>query len=65
MGLDIRLPLGSLFALTGFALLVYGMMTRGSAMYSVSLGINLNLIWGALMLCFGLVMMWLGRTKRS
>lgn len=65
MGVDIRLPLGSLFGVTGFLLLVYGIMTRGSAIYDVSLGINLNLIWGAMMLCFGLVMVWLGRPRRS
>jgi hypothetical protein len=64
MGLDIRLPLGFLFSTTGLLLLVYGWVTRGNAMYSVSLGVNLNLAWGGVMLVFGLMMLWLGRPRR-
>ncbi len=64
MGLDIRLPLGFLFSLTGLLLLVYGFLTRGNAMYAVSLGVTLNLAWGGTMLVFGLLMLWLGRPKR-
>jgi hypothetical protein len=65
MNLDIRLPLGMLFALMGASLLIYGLATHGSEMYSSSMNINLNVIWGGLMLCFGLVMGWFGRPKRS
>jgi len=64
MGLDVRTPLGLTFAITGLTLLIYGMATYGSAMYASSLGINLNLIWGGVMLCFGLVTALLGRAKR-
>ena len=56
MGLDIRLPLGLIFAITGAIMLVYGVITRGSEIYSASMNVNLNLIWGAVMLVFGLVM---------
>jgi hypothetical protein len=53
MGLDIRLPLGLIFAILGIILVVFGIFTRGSAMYAMSGGINLNVIWGAVMLVFG------------
>ncbi len=56
MGLDIRLPLGLIFAITGAIMLVYGVVTRGTAMYAVSMNVNLNMIWGAVMLLFGVVM---------
>jgi hypothetical protein len=65
MGLDIRLPLGCLFSITGFLLLGYGFLTRGNAMYTASLGVNLNLAWGGVMLVFGLLMLWFGRPKRK
>ena len=56
MGLDIRLPLGLIFAITGTIMLVYGVVTRGTAIYAVSMNVNLNIIWGAVMLLFGVVM---------
>ena len=61
MGLDIRLPLGLIFAITGAIMVVYGVATRNSAIYAVSQGINLNLIWGAVMLMFGLLMVVVAR----
>ena len=64
MGLDIRIPLGLLFAITGGLMAVYGLFTRGSAIYEKSLDMNINLIWGGLMLIFGLVMYILGRRPR-
>ena len=63
MGLDIRFPLGLIFAITGAILVVYGIFTNGSAMYALSQGINLNLIWGAVMLVFGIIMTLLGRKR--
>ena len=53
MGLDIRTPLGLLFTLLGLLLLAYGALTRDSVMYSVSLGVNLNLFSRAAMTIFG------------
>ena len=64
MGLDIRLPLGLMFLVTGGLMALYGLFTRGSAIYEKSLNMNINLIWGGLMLVFGLVMYMLGRRPR-
>ena len=64
MGLDIRLPLGLLFVATGALMAVYGLLTRGSAIYEKSLSMNINLIWGFVLLLFGLAMLWLAWTSR-
>ena len=65
MGLDIRIPLGLIFLITGGIMSVYGLFTRGNvALYQRSLGINLNLTWGAIMFVFGLVMFLVGRRQR-
>jgi hypothetical protein len=62
MGLDIRLPIGGMFATVGAMLTVYGLATGGDArMYERALGVNVNLWWGLAMLAFGLVMLALGR----
>jgi protein-S-isoprenylcysteine O-methyltransferase Ste14 len=58
MGLDIRLPIGLMFSLIGIILVVYGFMTGSDAeMYKRSLDMNINLIWGCLLLVFGLFML--------
>ena len=57
MGVDIRLPIGGMFSIFGAVLVVYGIMTYGNEMYERSLGHNVNLIWGAVMLVFGLLML--------
>ncbi|NYF80728.1 hypothetical protein [Granulicella arctica] len=65
MGLDIRIPLGLLFLLTGGILSIDGFLTRSnSAMYARSMGINLNLGWGLIMFVFGLIMFLVGRRQR-
>ncbi len=64
MGLDIRIPLGLIFLAIGGLMTVYGIFTRGSDIYARSLGINVNLVWGALMLLFGLAMFLVGRRQR-
>ncbi len=56
MGLDIRLPLGLIFLALGGIMTVYGFVTRGSAMYALAMGVNLNLTWGVMMVVFGLIM---------
>lgn len=62
MGLDIRLPIGGMFATVGLMLTIYGAATGGDArMYERALGVNINLWWGVAMLAFGLVMLALGR----
>lgn len=60
MGLDIRLPIGAMFTLVGLLLVVYGLFSDKS-IYQRSLGLNVNLWWGAAMLVFGVVMLLLGR----
>ncbi len=64
MGLDIRIPLGLLFLLIGGLMSVYGLVTRGSAVYDRSMGIDLNLTWGLFMFVFGLVMFLVGRRQK-
>jgi hypothetical protein len=60
MGIDIRLPLGALFSLLGLILTVYGAVSDASR-YQQSLGINVNLDWGMVLLVFGALMLLLGR----
>ena len=60
MGIDIRLPLGILFSLLGMILVIYG-IAGDAALYRQSLGIDINLYWGVVLLGFGLVMLLLGR----
>jgi hypothetical protein len=57
MGLDIRLPIGMMFTLLGAMLAVYGLATNSDAMYQLSLGLNINLIWGGVLFLFGAVML--------
>ena len=65
MGLDIRIPLGLMFLITGGIMALYGAFTRGSDIYAMSMGINLNLTWGSLMFIFGLVMFVMGRRPKK
>jgi hypothetical protein len=64
MGLDIRLPIGMLFAVLGLLLLGFGVV-GDPAIYQRSLGININLGWGAVIEVFGLAMWFFGRRRRS
>jgi hypothetical protein len=60
--LDLRLPIGMMFTLVGGLLVVYGLVTAGNAeLYKHSLGININLWWGAGLTIFGIVMWLMGR----
>jgi hypothetical protein len=56
MKLDLRLPIGLMFTLFGAMLTVYGLVSD-QAIYDRSLGINVNLWWGLVLLAFGLVML--------
>lgn len=60
MGLDVKLPIGLLFTVFGLLLVFYGAVSD-PAIYAKSLGMNVNLIWGCLMLAFGLGMLLLSR----
>ena len=64
MNLDIRLPIGGLFTLLGLLLTGYGLMGDAS-IYRRSLGHNVNLAWGLVVLAFGLLFLWMGRKGTS
>lgn len=57
--LDLKVPLGGILTFYGIVLAVYGFLTSGiipsigSDLYTRSLGINVNLLWGLLMLIGG------------
>jgi hypothetical protein len=69
MGLDLRWPIGLMFSLIGGLLVLYGLITNGSSeIYARSLGLNINLIWGLVLVIFGgsmLVMAWRGGRKAA
>jgi hypothetical protein len=50
--LDLKLPIGWLLSAYGLLLAIYGLVTK-KEMYAKSLGFNLNLAWGILMLAIG------------
>ena len=54
MGLDIRLPIGLMFSLIGVLLIVTGLVNGADAR---SLNLNINLIWGVVLLVFGALML--------
>jgi hypothetical protein len=56
MNLDLRLPIGLMFTIFGVLLVVFGLISD-DAIYARSLGINVNLWWGLVLLGFGLVML--------
>ena len=59
MNLDLRLPIGLLFTVFGVLLTGFG-LSSDDAIYARSLGININLWWGLVLLVLGLVMLFLG-----
>lgn len=60
MNLDLRVPLGLLFALLGVILVIQGL-----AVGTLVLGFNVNLVWGAVMVVFGGITLYLGRAIRE
>ena len=56
MTFDLRLPIGLLFTLLGLLLSLFGVFSS-SEIYKKSLGINMNLGWGLVILAFGAVML--------
>jgi hypothetical protein len=59
MSFDIRIPIGLMFSLIGALLLSYGLLSDAE-LYRRSLGINVNLAWGCVLLAFGASMLWFG-----
>ena len=62
MQLDIRLPIGGLFTLLGLLLAAQGVVAPASA-NARALGHNVNLVWGLVLLGFGLAMLVAGRRR--
>jgi multisubunit Na+/H+ antiporter MnhG subunit len=64
MNFDLRRPIGAMFTLLGAMLAFYGLIARPE-IYERSFGMNVNLIWGAVLLVFGGGMLWFGRHAES
>ena len=60
MNFDLRLPIGIMFSVFGLMLTIFGLTTRDSDIYKEhSLGMNINLGWGLVLLAFGIFMLFL------
>ena len=59
MGLDVRLPIGLMFAIVGVLLTGYGALGSGTE------GSTINVWWGLVLIVFGAVMLWLSRRSVS
>ena len=56
--LDIRWPIGLMFTVIGAIMIIFGLITGQDAeMYKRSLDMNINLVWGILLLAFGVFML--------
>lgn len=65
MNLDLRIPMGLMFTLVGIILTGFGIATRSNGeLYARSLGINVNMWWGIVLLIFGQIMFQLGRASQ-
>jgi hypothetical protein len=57
MGLDIRWPIGLMFSLIGILLTGFGAIHGSNSMTKVAgQEININLVWGIVLLVFGVLM---------
>jgi hypothetical protein len=66
MQLDVRVPIGVMFAIIGAILVIYGLFTWGDAeLYQRSLQYNINFWWGGFMAAFGAIMLGLARLGRK
>ena len=62
MASDVRRPIGGLFTALGVILVAYGAIRNGNkAHWEPSLGINIDLWWGIVMVLFGVFFLWLAR----
>ncbi|MHA3769935.1 hypothetical protein ACXR0O_00180 [Verrucomicrobiota bacterium sgz303538] len=64
MSFDLRLPIGLLFTLFGLILVGFGLLGP-QEIYKQSLGINVNLWWGLVQLCFGVLMLFLALRRKN
>ena len=65
MKLDVRTPIGAMFAIDGAVLAIYGAMTKPSEALERAGG-NITLYWGVALLVFGAAMLGLAfRSRKS
>jgi hypothetical protein len=58
MGLDIRWPIGLMFSLIGVLLVGYGAVSSADSVVKINgQGVNINIIWGVVLLVFGVLML--------
>lgn len=65
MQLDVRVPIGWLFLALGIILVIYGFTSDPAIYEQHSLGVNVNLRWGAVFAVFGAVVLFLAKRKKS
>ena len=63
MKLDVRMPIGAMFALDGAVLAAYGLLADQAAAIKKTGG-NITLIWGVVLLVFGGAMLALAFKSR-
>ena len=63
MPLDIRVPIGVMLGLMGLLLAGYGMF-GDQTIYARSLNLNINLIWGGVLVVAAAILLFLG-TRRG
>ncbi|HEY2825295.1 MAG TPA: hypothetical protein VGI83_07095 [Gemmatimonadales bacterium] len=62
--MDLRTPIGALFTVIGLLLAGYGLATQSDPGMSPT-GIPIDIVWGLVLLAFGVVMLVLARRSRS
>jgi len=60
--LDVRIPLGLMLAVIGLLLAGYGLV-GDTSIYARSLGINVNLIWGCVLIVVATILLILATRK--
>ena len=64
MPFDIRLPIGLLFLAIGLLVAGYGLAGNPGTLDAHSAGLNIDLVWGAVMAAFGAAMLGLAAWAR-
>jgi hypothetical protein len=66
MKLDVRTPIGAMFAIDGMVLTIYGLVRDQSEALRKAGGLNVTLVWGVVLLVFGATMLGLAfRAKKA
>jgi hypothetical protein len=68
MNFDLRFPIGFMFSVYGAMLAIFGVLANHEIYDAHSLGLNINLGWGLVLLVFGVSMLalaWRAKSNRS